>query len=179
MADLRFESLVRACWGIPAEGANESRGIEGLGETQSISVVVTHADGSISIERVSRQEIGVDVDKNDDHVISEVQAERVRRQLASRGVHAVHVHLLKNRSGGVMRAISGADGSSQEPAVRNNAGSILEGGSRSHPGGGRQPSADEVRIAMSGPSGSRHRDHDAGYFEEAAAGHGFDHGLLR
>lgn len=177
-ADLRFEGLVRACWGIPAEGRNESQGTGGLGDNQSVSVVVTHADGSMSIERVSRQEVEVGVDKNGDLLISEVQAERVRRRLASKGVHAVHVHLLNSRPGGVMRANPGVDGSPQEVAVGSNLGAILEGGSRSRPCGGRQPSADEVRIARLGPSGNRH-GHGAGCLEEGKAGLGFDHGLLR
>lgn len=182
MADLRFESLVRACWGIPEEGVvSESRGVDGLGEKQPVRALVTHADGSMSVERVSRQDLEeVEGDKSDGRLISEVEAESVRRRLASRGVHAVHVHLLEKTSpGGATPEVPEADGSSQEPAVGTNAGAISESLSRFRPGDGRQPSADEVRIATLGPSGSRHSDHDPVYFEEGTAGLGFDHGLLR
>lgn len=161
------------------------RGSSALGETQPVSVVVTHADGSMSIETVSRQEVEVSVNGNGDLSISEKQAERVRRQLASRGVHAVHVHLLNNNSndikprGAALHATSGTDGSAQGTPVGNDADTLFEGGSRCPCDGGRQSSSEEIKIAKVGPSGNRPGSHGAGFFGEGLAGLGFNHGLLR
>lgn len=146
-----------------------------------MSVVVTHADGSMSIEAVSRQEVEVSVDGNGDLSISEEQAERVRRQLASRGVHAVHVHLLNNNGnprGAAMNANPGTDGSAQVTAVGNDVATLFEGGLRPVPcDGGRRSSPEEIKIAQLGPSGNRHGSR--GCFGEGEAGLGFNHGLLR
>ena len=181
-ADLRFDSLVRACWDVPAEvvGVPGRPGNSAPGENQPVSVVVTHADGSMSIETMSRQEVEVSVDGNGDLSISEEQAERVRRKLCSRGVHAVHVHLLNNNNNNNNPRGAGADRSAQGTVVANDAGSVLEGGSRLSPrNGGRRPSPEEIKIAKLGPSGDRHGSHDAGCFDEGEAGLGFNHGLLR
>lgn len=175
-ADLRFDSLVRACWGIPAEvgGVSGRPGNSALGDNQPVSVVVTHADGSMSIETVSRQEVEVRVDGNGDLSISEEQAERVRRQLAARGVHAVHVHLLNNPRG------AGTGRSAQGTGVGDDVGGVFEGGSRSSPRDvGRRSSREEVKIAKSGPSGNQHGRHGASCFDEGEVGLGFNHGLLR
>eukprot|EP00752_Nemacystus_decipiens_P008962 g8001.t1 len=183
-ADLRFDRLVRACWGIPADvgGVPGRLGNGALDMNKPVTVVVTHADGSMSIETVSRQEVEVSVDGNGDLSISEEQAERVRRLLASRGVRVVHVHLLNNNNprGSVGRANTGTDGSVQGSAVGNDAGSVFEGGSRIPPcDGGRRCSQEEIEIARSGPSGNRHGSHGAGCFDEDEAALGFNHGLLR
>lgn len=149
-----------------------------------ISVVVTHADGSMSIETMSRQEIEVGVDSNGDVSLSEEQAERMRRQLASAGVHAVHVHLLNNSNnnsrGTPIHANLGTDGAATGTAGGSDVGTFFEGGSRSSPGGGgRQSSPEEIKIAKSGPSGNGHGRHDDGCFGDGEAAIGFDHGLLR
>ncbi len=184
-ADPRFDALVRACWGIPPAlaggGGSGGQGIGPLEEGQSMSVLVTHVDGEMSIERVSRQgdEVGVD-DRSGDLLMSEAQAERVRRELASIGVHAVHVHLLNsnndNTPGAANHASAAVDGSTQNGAAGSKHGAVVEG----QDSGRRQPSAEEVRIARLGPSGNKHgTSHGVGRFGEGEAGLGFDHGLLR
>lgn len=178
-ADLRFDTLVRACWGIPpahGSGVSAWQGTNHLDENQWMSVLVTHADGAMSVERVSRQEGDVGVAESGDPLMSEEQAERVRRQLASRGVHAVHVHLLKNNDprGTAIHANAAIDEPAQNGAVGSKVGAVIEGRDS-----GRRPSAEEVKIARLGPSGSEHGSHGAGCFGEGEAGLGFDHGMLR
>lgn len=173
--DLQFERVVRACWGIPANAAGVpgSQQDGALGEApQSVSLVVTHTDGSITIERVSRQEVEVHPDGSGTLVISEAQAEKIRRQLSLRGVHAVHVHLLNEQKEAVHASPETA-GSSQETADVKHVGS----GSRPH--GVRQLSADEVRTARLGPSGHGQGSRGADCFGEGEASLGFDHGMLR
>lgn len=179
--DLQFKRVARACWGIPANapGVPGSQQDGAFGEApQPVSVVVTHADGSITIERVSRQEVEVHPDGSGTLLISEAQAEKIRRQLSRRGVHAVHVHLL-NEQKGTVHASPEAAGSSQETADVKHVGSILEGSFCSRPHGMRQLSADEVRTARLGPSGHGQGSRGADCFEEGEANLGFDHGMLR
>lgn len=179
--DLQFERVARACWGIPASAAgvlgSQQDGDFG-NAPQSVSVVVTHADGSITIERVSRQEVEVHPDGSGTLLISEAQAEKIHRQLSLRGVHAVHVHLLSEQKGTVHASPDPA-GSSQEIADVKHVGSILEGSSCSRPHGVRQLSADEVRTARLGPSGCGQGSRGAGCFGEGEVGLDFDHGMLR
>lgn len=185
--DLRFDRLVRACWGIPAEvrgGLGRQGNGAAPGENESVSVVVTHADGSMSIETVSRREVGVSVDGNVDLSISKEQAKRVRHNLACRGVHAVHVHLLNNNNnprGTAARAHPGADGSAQGTAVGDDdVGTLFEGGPRLSPcDGKRRSSPEEIKIAKFGPGGSRHGSSGAGCFGGGEPDLSFDHGLLR
>lgn len=184
-ADLRFDSLVRACWGIPAEVGSVSgrQGNSALRENQPIGVVVTHADGSMSIETVSRLEVEVSLNGNGDLSISEEQAERVRRHLASRGVQAVHVHLLNNNNNpqaAEIRENRGTDGLKEGTTVGNDAGAVFEAGANPSPrGGGRQSSQEEIKVAKLGPSGNRRGSHGTSCFGEGEAGLGFNHGLLR
>ncbi|CAM9380713.1 unnamed protein product, partial [Ectocarpus sp. 12 AP-2014] len=178
--DLQFERVARACWGIPANAPGVPGSQQGGAfdeAPQSVSVVVTHADGSITMERVSRQEVEVHPNGSGTHLISEAQAEKIRRQLSRRGVHAVHVHLL-NEQKGTVHASPEAAGSSEEAADVKHVGSILEGSSCSCPHGVRQLSADEVRTARLGPSGHGQGSRGGDCFWEGEANLGFDHGML-
>ncbi|CAM9395475.1 unnamed protein product [Scytosiphon promiscuus] len=186
--DVSFESLVRACWGIPADpvGGSGSQANNGKGDDTSISVVVTHADGSMSVERVPWHAAGVqsgsgDGTDGDDLLVSQMQAEEIRRYLFLRGVHAVHVHLLKKPRGGTAHATqSGTGNVAKGGLLVNNTGALLDGQSpRTLLHDGRRPSFDEVRVARFGPSGDGKGNEGGGCFEEDDPGLSFDHGLRR
>lgn len=186
--DVRFESLVRACWGVPAEPVDipGSHAHDCGGEDETISVVVTHADGSMSIERVSRRAAGVQPDSGgapggDDVLVSQAQAEKIRRHLFSRGVRAVHVHLLKQRPEATAHATRPGIGiTTQEGLLGKNASTLSEAeSSRSLRHNRRRPSPDEVEVARLGPSGDDKRNEGSGCFEEGNPGLGFDFGLRR
>lgn len=187
-ADQRFESLVRDCWGIPREAGGTSGGGSGvpgvaaldeankLGGHRLVRVVVTHADGSISVEGVyigCETDISSNFGEGESGLMSRKQAERARQQLAAKGVHAVHVKLLTKQAN--VTADLGTDEPLQELDFRKS----TDGRCNPVDFSGRKYSADEVRLAKMGPLADgrlgdgffRHRDGEASF--------DLDHGLLR
>lgn len=187
-ADDRFESLVRGCWGIPkgADGNVSGRWADAMGEEDSgnrgqVRVVVTHADGSVSLEVVSMPEEDRATNGNSGSntaVISEAQAERVRQELLeTRGIHTVHVRLLDKQLGHAGRSDRGDGLTHLSDRIDSNRVCSVGSGHR------HQPSAEEMKIARLGSSGAGPgaRGSSGGYgtYGASSAGLGLDHGLLR
>lgn len=188
-ADDRFESLVRGCWGIPkgADANAHGRWADAAGEEDSVNrgqvrVVVTHADGSVSLAAVRMEpEVARATDDNagsNTAVISEAQAERIRQELLeARGIHAVHVRLLDKQLGHAGRSDRGDGPTHLSDRIARKKSCSVGSGSR------HQPSAEEMRIARLGSSGDGPggRGSSGGYgaYGGGSASLGLDHGLLR
>lgn len=159
----RFEGLVRSCWDLPDEarmstgitdgcsGCNPQLNNLAIQNASSaacarrpIRVVVTRADGSVSAADVClRYERPLDDCPIGENSISEKQAEDVRRQLAARGIHAVHVRLSTSNPP-LHKGTSGVDTSLTPVTVQRHATTTDLG---------REPSAGKLRIARLGPAG--------------------------
>lgn len=194
-ADRRFENLVRGCWDIPknagsainstagggagGSGTLASTSFDGHGDApgcRPVKVVATHADGTMSIEGGYVRDDGVchASDGGLDGLLSESQAGHIRRQLALRGVHALHIQLTKNQP--ETRGNHGTDEALQPPGVEN--GTTSDGNLRSR-SPGHQPSTEDVRIARLGPLGNGGNDGRFGGDSGDQASFGLDRGLLR
>lgn len=95
----RYERVVGECWGIPAQRHTTPGSLTAVVEQErqtdsdrfAVWLVVTHANGSTSFERVH-------IDSMCDGSLTETQAHDARRQLADRGIHAIRVRLLDSAS---------------------------------------------------------------------------------
>lgn len=180
-ADKQFEDLVRSCWGLseqPGASKNDHSSIEyrsGLetanaqgknsatSEGRPIRVIVTSSDGSVSVEdaflRYERQ-LDERLDKKhcDGTSISEKQAKDIRRQLAARGIRAVHVRPSPG-SPTIEHLETGGDTMANSNAVPR-----------------RNHVSEKWRIARLGPAGNCGSTQDYGGGGTCS---GLDQGLLR
>lgn len=185
-SDGRFEELVRSCWGLPDEAGispgiadgdpGDSSGLDNSavqdenGEAcarRPIRVVVTGTNGSVSVSNLClRYEAPLDDGNIDDTSISEKQAEDIRRQLAARGIHAVHIRLLTSNPP-LGKGASGV-GASVTPLASQTHATTADLG--------RGLSVEKLRIARLGPAGDCERMGSNG----GGGGYsGLDQGLLR
>lgn len=212
IADQRFEKLVRACWGLPdvtmnnasierngcdrsVVGAHKNYGDETI-VRRPVRVVVTRVDGSVSVEDVfvcgemaytkgQPTDIASSDDKrsNTAEYISENQADDIREQLVTRGIHAVHVRLVTVPPRPPLPPPPFANGNSNclDNQAANEVASDEDSPHRSPPG--VQPSTEELRTARLGPAGGSHSTGGGGRVSRGSSGYddclGLDQGLLR
>lgn len=180
-ADKQFENLVRSCWGLseqPGASKNDRSAIEhrsrletanaqeensAASEGRRVQVIATSSDGSMSVEDAflryeRRLDARLDEKYYDGTSISEKQAKDIRRQLAARGIHAVHVRLSQGDPP-VEHLVTGGDAMTNPNADPR-----------------RDHESEKWRIARLGPAGNGGSTQDYG---GGGTYSGLDQGLLR